>query len=193
MKRREAISIGGSVIVGSILFSIWESCKIQPGTNWNPVFFDAKQAALTSALVDALLPKTSKPGGLDVNADVFIDRVINETYSDADKKSLMDEINEFDQKCKEKFGSYFASLSNEQKRKCLVEMESTSPKFNGKVWGTGVGEQKPVGFYRKFKSMAVWAYCTSEAIGKNELKYDPLPGGYHGCVPMSEIGKVWSL
>jgi hypothetical protein len=37
------------------------------------------------------------------------------------------------------------------------------------------------------------AYFTSEKIGKEVLKYDPIPGEFNGQVPLSEIGGMWSL
>ena len=33
-------------------------------------------------------------------------------------------------------------------------------------------------------------YFTSEPVGKNVLHYDPIPGQFAGCVPISEVGNV---
>jgi hypothetical protein len=74
-----------------------------------------------------------------------------------------------------------------------VASTGTSPKFAPKVWGTGVGPQEPVGFYRDLKSAVLYAYFSSEEIGKNVLSYDPIPGEYRGCMPLSEVGNTWSL
>ncbi len=41
--------------------------------------------------------------------------------------------------------------------------------------------------------MAIWAYFTSEEIGENVLSYDPIPGKYEPCKPLSEVGNKWSL
>ena len=75
----------------------------------------------------------------------------------------------------------------------MKKAEAETATFNRGVWGTAVGEQKPVGFYRQLKSQALWAYFSSEEIGKNVLNYDPIPGEYLGCNPVSDVGKVWSL
>lgn len=193
MDRRNAIIIGGSAIMGTALMSLLESCKQQPRVTWKPAFLSNDHAALVSAIVDTLLPRTSTPGGIDTKADIFIDKVYAETLSEDGKKSVLADITAFDDKCKKTYGSSFALLSTVDKQKCLEAEETSSPRLNGKVWGTTVGDQKSVGFYRGLKSMAVWAYCTSMEIGKNVLNYDPVPGEYIGCVELKEIGRVWSL
>ncbi len=30
-------------------------------------------------------------------------------------------------------------------------------------------------------------------IGKNVLNYDPIPGEYLGCIPLSDVVTTWSL
>jgi len=45
------------------------------------------------------------------------------------------------------------------------------------------------------RGMTIWGWKTSEEIGKNFLWYDPVPGQYKGCIPVSEAGngKAMSL
>ena len=71
--------------------------------------------------------------------------------------------------------------------------EENSGQFGSGVWGTTVGNPEPVTFYRSLKSTALWGYFTSQEIGENVLNYDPIPGGYNGCIPLSEVGNKWSL
>ena len=37
------------------------------------------------------------------------------------------------------------------------------------------------------------SYFTSEKIGEEVLSYDPIPGRQEGCVPVEDVGNVWSL
>ena len=46
--------------------------------------------------------------------------------------------------------------------------------------------------YRQIKSTIVEAYYSSEPGATEELRYDPVPGPYRGCVPFDEIGRTWS-
>lgn len=48
-------------------------------------------------------------------------------------------------------------------------------------------------FWRTVKRLTVVAYYTSEAGATEELRYDPVPGTYRGCVPLAEVGRTWAL
>jgi hypothetical protein len=119
--------------------------------------------------------------------------VIHTLYDDQNKKAVLGEMDSFDANCQARFGGKFSALSSGDKVKFLREKEKESGKFNGSVWGTAVGKQEPVGFYRSIKSMMLWGYFTSQEIGKNVLSYDPIPGDYKGCIPLSDVGHTWSL
>ena len=197
MKRRDALKntalLGGAILSTSSMLGLLQSCQQEPRLSWQPSFLNTEQAQLISALVDAILPKTETPGGLDMKVDVFIDKVLADLYNEEGQQSVIEEMTQFNEKCKAKFGKLFHQLDATQKETILQVEEENSPKYNSGIWGTAIGEQEPVGFYRSIKSMAIWGYCTSEEIGRNVLNYDPVPGDYVGCVPLNEVGKVWSL
>jgi len=197
MNRRDAIKntvlVGGTSALGISLLSILQSCQSEPRSSWNPVFLNNDHTKLVSALVDTVLPKTDTPGGLDVKVDLFIDQVLGKIYNEEGQKAMVAQMTAFNEKCKAKFGKAFHEMDASQKQSLLQEEEKNSPKFNSGVWGTAVGKQEPVGFYRSIKSMMLWGYFSSEEIGKNVLNYDPIPGEYLGCVPLSEVGRNYSL
>ena len=197
MNRRDALKktalAFGAAAGTPTLLSLLQACAQTDRLTWTPQFLNEDQARFISAFVDFLLPKTETPGGLDVKADVFIDLMYSKTYDEAAQKQVVADIEKFNADCKAKFGKVFAELSQEDKTACFKDQEANSPKFAPKVWGTGVGPQEPVGFYRSLKSTVLWAYFSSEEIGKNVLSYDPIPGEFRGCMPLSEVGNTWSL
>lgn len=197
MKRREALKktalLGGSAAVSTSLLTLLQSCQQQSRLGWQPRFLSEDHAQLVSSLVDALLPATDTPGGLDVKVDMFIDLVFARMYDETARQQAVEEMDRFNERCVARFGNAFHRLDTDKKVAVLQAEEAGAPRFNGSVWGTPVGKQQPVGFYRTFKSLAVWGYCTSEEIGRSVLKYDPIPGDYLGCIPFSDVGKVWSL
>ena len=197
MERRKALQrtgllAGSSVLMPSML-SLFQSCKKENRLHWQPLFLKEEEAKTISVLVDMILPRTETPGALDVNADMFIDKVFAETYDIAEQENIRAEITAFNTDCKKKFKAIFVDLSEADRTKVLQEAEATTGKFNPGVWGTSVGEQKPIGFYRSMKSMAIWAYFTSKEMGEKVLSYDPIPGNYEPCKPLSEVGNRWSL
>lgn len=197
MNRREALkrtaALGGAAVGTTSLMTLLQSCQSQPRLGWQSQFLSADHARLVTALVDTLLPATDTPGGLDVKVDMFIDLAYARMLDAPAQEAQTAQLDAFNTTCTDKFGKPFHELDAAQRAEILREEEARAPKFNGGVWGTAVGEQEPVGFYRSFKSMAIWAYCSSEEIGKNVLNYDPIPGPYQGCIPFEEVGKVWSL
>lgn len=197
MNRRDALRktvlLAGTAAGAPTLISLLQSCAKQDRLTWTPQFLTEDQARFVSAFVDFLLPRTETPGGLDVKSDIFIDLLYAKTYDEAGQASVVSEIEKFNSDCKIKYGSVFSELSPADKAACFKDHESNSPKFSPKVWGTGVGLQEPVGFYRNLKSTVLWAYFGSEEIGKNVLSYDPIPGEFNGCIPLSEVGNTWSL
>ncbi|SHI99380.1 gluconate 2-dehydrogenase subunit 3 family protein [Pseudozobellia thermophila] len=197
MDRRKVLKqtglLAGATVFGPSLFSLLQSCREEPRLDWKPEFFTEEEALTIAALLDAILPRTETPGALDVKADMFIDKVIAHTYDEKEQQGMRDQIAEFNAQCVKKHGSNFSDLGEAEKNEALKTAEANSGKFSRGVWGTAVGEQEPIGFYRAFKSMALWAYTTSEEIGEKVLNYDPIPGGYEPCKPLSEVGNRWSL
>ncbi len=195
MKRRDVLkttaAVGAATLATSV-FSLLQSCKAEPRLSWEPKFLTTDHAQMVSSMVDVILPKTDTPGGLDVNVDVFIDRFYAEIYDADAQKEAKEELSAFYDKCVTEMGQPFHELSAEDQVKFLQSEERSNAKFNSGVWGSAVGEQEPVGFYRRLKSTMIWAYGTSELVGQNHLIYDPIPGPYIGCLPLSEVGGTYS-
>lgn len=197
MDRRKALRktgiLAGVTLLTPSLLTLLQSCKSEPRISWKPQFFTNDEAACISALVDTLLPRTATPGALDVKVDLFIDKVVAQTYEPDAQENLRKEIKAFNETCKKDFGDAFAQLDAEKRKAALQAMEKQSPKFNGSIWGATIGTQEPIGFYRSMKATAISAYFSAEEIGEKVLNYDPLPGAYNGCIPLSEVGNRWSL
>ena len=197
MDRRSALKKAGVLACSAVaipsLFSLLQSCKSENRLGWQPLFFTESEAKTIAAILDMILPRTDTPGALDVKSDIFIDKVIAKTYIEEAQAKMRSEIAAFNSECEKNFGNAFIELNASDKEKVLQAAEANSGKFSPGVWGTAVGKQEPIGFYRSIKSMAIWAYFTSEEIGKNVLAYDPIPGTYEPCMPLSEGQNRWSL
>ena len=49
--------------------------------------------------------------------------------------------------------------------------------------------QRP--FFLTLRELVTIGYFTSKPGATVALRYDPIPGAYHGCVPLKEIGRGW--
>ncbi|MGF1559023.1 MAG: gluconate 2-dehydrogenase subunit 3 family protein [Flavobacteriaceae bacterium] len=197
MDRRNALKktgiLAGAAVVIPSMFSLLQACKTENRLTWKPEFLTDEEARTISTLVDMIIPSTDTPGALDVKTDIFIDKVIAKTYDHDGQQNMRSQIAEFNRNCKDNYGDVFINLNEEKRVEVLKASEKSSGKFSPGVWGTAVGDQEPITFYRSMKSMAIWAYTTSEEIGKKVLNYDPIPGTYEPCKPVSEVGNRWSL
>jgi len=197
MDRRKALKrtglFAGTTMSLSAMVSLLQSCQSEPAIGWEPTLFTQQEAGFISRLVDVILPKTETAGALDVKVDVFIDKFFALALDQSGQQEMRAAIKQFNEDCSAQYGKPFVQMSIEDQQAALTTAEATSGKFNPGVWGTAVGDQQPIGFYRSIKSLAVWAYMSSEEIGKNVLSYDPIPQEYRGCVPLDEIGRRWSL
>jgi len=198
MNRRDALKntalLVGGVLAGPSLLSILQSCTRVDRLNWQPQFLTNDQARFISAFVDTLLPATDTPGALDVKADIFIDRFFANVYDRDARQQAGSDIDELNVGSVVKYGEPFVDLNSDNRKKYLTDREKESGTFRKSVWGTPVGEQNvPPGFYKSLKSLTLWAYFSSEKVGEEILVYDPVPGVYRGCIPLSDVGKSWSL
>lgn len=197
MNRRKALKFTGSMaaaaVAGPSLLSLFQSCKNTVRAEWQPEFLTQNEASFLSTFVDMILPTTDTPGALDVKADMFMDKVMAHVYDEEGKQAMRANITQFNADCKANFGKEFTELNEADRIKVLEQEEAKGGQFGQGVWGTAVGPQEPVGFYMSLKSMTLWAYTSSEEIGKNVLNYDPVPGQYDGCIPVSDVGNRWTF
>ena len=197
MNRRNALRntgllVGASALTPSLL-ALFQSCQSKPRLEWQPLFLTEDEARFVTAFVDTLLPATDTPGGLDVKVDIFLDKVFAEAYDAEAQQQVKEDIAAFNAEATRQSGAPFADLKAEDRAAVFRTAEANSEKFNGQVWGTAVGVQEPVGFYRSLKLMALSAYLSSEVVGTQVLRYDPVPGGYDGCLPLGPEERIWSL
>ncbi len=182
----------GVTLSSTALTSLLQSCMNENRLSWKPVFFDEEGAKIISEITEMILPKTETPGAKDLNVDIFVDKMFQETLSPEDKEHVRKGFDEFTKLCNLKYGNSFLSLSKDNREKVLAEVETSANKFNPSIWGSTLGKQEPLDFYRRVKQFTLVGYFTSEEIGKTVLKFDPIPGAYQGCIPY-DGGNSWTL
>ncbi|MCB0471979.1 MAG: gluconate 2-dehydrogenase subunit 3 family protein [Flavobacteriaceae bacterium] len=194
MKRRDVLkglgySLSYAVAAPSVI-SLLQGCKNDTGTQvWVPAFFSEDQGLVIENLVDLILPKTDGvPGAIDLNIHKFFDAYVNEVAPAEDQNKykkgfdlLISALGKSVNKCTPE--DYDDALSRYLKAGSGVS--ATFEDTDKLIWNTLVS----------LRNISLWAFKTSEAIGKKVLAYDPIPGSYSGCIPLNETtgGKAWSL
>ena len=194
MNRREAIQrtamVLGYAVSAPALMAIVNGCKATPELNYKPVFFTEDQARLVGELAEILLPKTDTPGAKDVGVPSFIDLVLKDCYQQKDKDRYLAGLQSFDEEAKKNFGDLFIDLDPEKQKQHVKTIHDQAVEADRK------GEFKKEGrpFILMTKELTLLGYFTSEVGATKVLQYEPVPGAYHGCLPLAEAGngKTWA-
>ncbi|RPE00183.1 gluconate 2-dehydrogenase subunit 3 family protein [Aureibaculum marinum] len=194
MNRREALKgLGlslGYVVATPTVLSMLQSCITEEAL-WNPIFLSVEQGKILKTLVDLILPKTdATPGALDVNVPEFIDLYIAKTASDKKKVSFKKGLDAIMQE----MGVLNKINTDVNKESCDILLAKYLRSTPEQQKAFTKKEKLVYNTLKELRDRAVWAYKTSEEIGKNVLAYDPIPGKQQGCISLEETrGKAWSL
>jgi len=200
MDRRKALKgLGmslGFVVATPTVLSLLQSCKTETKNiaSWVPEFFSEDEATVVTNLADLILPKTANlPGATDVNVVQFIDlyfsKISSKEEQEGHKNGLAAVINALGKSVKDLTTEDYDRLLAKYLKASQEEQEA----FNNNE------EEAPVlGTLMGLRGGVIWAYTTSEKIGKEVLAYDPIPGEQKGCISVEEAtgewgGRAWSL
>ncbi|HZJ36862.1 MAG TPA: gluconate 2-dehydrogenase subunit 3 family protein [Gillisia sp.] len=213
MNRRNALkkmSLAlGYTLAAPTLFSMLYSCTSEAET-WQPLFFINNQKYIVTQLADIILPPNEIVGAVDLNIPEFIDKM----YANVASEEAMDIFKKggylFEKSFIEHFNKDPASGSKEEYNALLDTYFGISDESQEKIFQlTKFDEQEVIDQYGlnsknhddyliyKFllsvRYHSLYGFYTSEKIGEEVLSYDPIPGTYMGCIPLSDVGNAWSL
>jgi len=215
MKRRSAIktlSLGiGYTMSTAGMASFMISCK-QDGTlkevaaEWAPSFMTNSEAAIIESILDAMLPTTAvSPGYRTVSAIQMFDNTIAKLWKNEDQHDFRAGLDQVLMRVNIDDSSSVTELTENQVSTFMTDYMGELPKKEkdrrgGIVWGNKEDlkpEQMDDYYFFKFihnlRKLGISTYFSNETIATEHLAYDPVPGGWDGCMPMGEGQKNWSL
>jgi gluconate 2-dehydrogenase gamma chain len=175
MNRREAIKrtammLGAAVSASTIAGCMGGGSEATAGANWTPQFLTKAQGKVAHALANVIFPRSDTPGAVDVGVPQLMDLVYGK-FMDDEERTLF--ANGLDKLSASKFGE----LSETEQTAAVVALGETR-------------DPDEKAFLTKARELTITGYFTSEEVCKNVTTYDPIPGGYVACVPISETGNV---
>ena len=144
-----------------------------PLLSWTPKVLTADEARTLTAACERIMPATDTPGAAAAGVPQFIDKTLAIWSEPADAQRLRAGLAALDADARAKFGAPFAGLSPAQQDQVLTAAQSQP-------------------YFRQLREMTTSAYFTSQVGATKALRYDPVPGAYHGCVPVAQIGRAWA-
>jgi len=144
-------------------------------------FFNASEMAFIAAVSDTIIPTTDTPGAVSAGVPETIQALATDWGNDDFRTYWRNGLTNLGGALTDQAGGEFGSLDPEQKLAALSAYDASV--FDG---------QTDDGFYRALKATIVQAYYMSEPGATEELAYEPVPGEWIGCVPLSEFPKTWA-
>ena len=204
MKRRsvlKTITLGmGYTISAAGMATFITGCK-QDGTikevaGWKPAFLSNEQRSLVENILEAMLPHSdSSPGYKEVGAIQIVDNTLNKIYGEEDQGLFREGLDIL----KSKFDAEKdlpAFMAKYMSKRSEAEKSRISSLLNKDIASLTEAEFPEYGIYRMvstLRQLGISSYFATETIGTEYLDYDPVPGLYNGCMPVSEIGNVSAL
>jgi hypothetical protein len=184
----------GYAVSGSTAAAVLSGCQLDPSLDWRPRLLSAQQLVTVRSMADHLLPATSTPGASELFVERFIDQVLRDFTPVADQSTFLTGLTAFETTCQSTFGRSFTALTTDERDQIFTQYEKQSPPLPPNIWGGQIAAVvEPPSFYRLFKQMALTGYFHSQRVGEDLLAYDPIPGAFEPCIPLSTVGKAWSL
>lgn len=182
LSRRQALKaaillVGGSAAV-TPLASLVHALEAEAG--YRPRYLEPDAFELLTRVVDLLIPETDTPGALAAGAHRFVDTMLADFASDESRQTILAALDGIDAAAGREAGLAFATLPKDRQFEVLAEVDRLA--FAG---------AEDAGPYRALKGLIVSGYYSSEIGATVELRFDPVPGGYSGCVPLEDMGRAW--
>ncbi|MEN9633633.1 MAG: hypothetical protein RL077_2037 [Verrucomicrobiota bacterium] len=182
MSRREALRRAGlwasaAGVWASLPKRTWAALPAPEG--WSP-----GEERLLTIIGDTLLPATAgSPGAGAVEIGRFI-AMMASTCSPPETVSLIQSgLREIEALSQAEFARGFIDLAAAQRETLLINYEKK---------GASLAPAKGPHPLRPIKQWAVLGYFTSEPGATQALRYDPIPGGYRGTVPLAPGDRTWA-
>jgi gluconate 2-dehydrogenase gamma chain len=177
MNRRTSLAAIGTLASSALFPRVLEAWSQTPTValaDWHPRALTAEQGAIVAALADAILPETDTPSATAVGVHVFVDLVVAECLTAADRQAFVAGLADLDRLARADHGGAIAALTPAARTAMLARLEAGHP------------------FVKTLKELVVLGYGTSKIGTTQWLAYDHVPGGYRGCVPLAAGQRGWA-
>ena len=152
-----------------------------PPLTWTPKALTSDQARLVDVVAELIVPATDTPGARQAGVPQFIDRTLAVWCDQKQGDLLRSGLARMDADARAAHGVPFIALGPQQQADQLAAYDKEAKA----AWG------QPH-FFKSLKELVTIGYFTSEPGATLALRYDPVPGAYRACIPLSEIGRAWA-
>ncbi len=141
---------------------------------------DARQGRTVTIAAERIIPATDTPGATDANVVAFVDRLLADWYTPAERDRVLAGLRALDERCRARAGRDFAGCAEADQVAALegFDEEVTALRRAGRDAEAGAH------WFAMLKWATVFGYCTSEVAMTRTLGAWPMPGRYEACAPV---------
>jgi gluconate 2-dehydrogenase gamma chain len=129
--------------------------------------------ALVRAIADTIIPRTDTPSATDVDVHKFVDVIVNEYLTEAERVAALAGLDAIDARARTESSVTFTELSADKRSAMIDSFEK------------GDRGAEPSQTYWRLKGLVVHGYFTSERVMRDVLKVEVMPGKFEGAAPVT--------
>jgi len=197
MKRRDAIKntalLMGYAVSASAIAGLMSGCQADtktPADMWKSKAMTDTQLNTVREAAERILPATEGiVGAKDVMVERLVDELLDSAFKPAEIASFKQGLDDLEAAAQAAHNNTFAKLEPAQ-------MDALITKIGEAAMAVKDQDHEVEPFFFALKEVTLLGFFTSEKVGEEVMNYLPIPGGYQGDVPMSEIpqgGRAWSF
>ena len=130
---------------------------------------------LLAEIEETIIPSTETPGAKELLIPSFTLKMIDDCYEKDKQQQFVKGLRDFNAVCKQKSGHKFMDCSPSQREEILngIETKKDCP-------------ENVSAFYSLTKNLTIRGYMSSQYVMTKLVKYELVPGRFHGSYPVSK-------
>jgi hypothetical protein len=172
MKRRELVqwlvATAGLTALENLapadLLALGRDVHARAGARNSTLTAHAEQTITIAA--DRILPATDTPGATDAGVTAFIEKMLTDWHTPAERERFLAGLRDLDVRCRARASRDFVDCPEADQIAVLIALDDAHEEWFGRL-----------------KYLTVYGYCTSE-VGQRALGLWPQQWRYDGCAPL---------
>jgi hypothetical protein len=172
----------GTLITGNAITVAMAYTPNSDSTFTRGKIFSRHQLMLLKQICSIVIPKTDTLGAAEVDTHGFIDNQLFYCHNKEEQDTLLALLTLIDDSALQKFSRSFQKLTSKQQFQLLTELDLGEKSF----------DEAQRADFKLLKRFICFGYYTSEVGATQELRYDPVPGGFTGSIPYKSSEASWA-
>jgi hypothetical protein len=167
--------------LGAHVHASLAASHVQPPARRTATFrvLSTADARTVTAIAEHIIPRTDTPGATDANVTAFIDHMLADWYSAAERDLFVAGLPELYRRAMTAGGARFTMLTAPQQLALLETLDGEVAALRRTNANAANAH-----WFSTLRYLTVYGYCTSEVGMTRHLKSWPLPGRYDGNVAL---------